>query len=273
MTSRASGAADALWDVGRRLCSAGEQEGEFPTAWHAHGYRGASINGLAYGARGDGCYVRLSGRKCAEHWFEALTTAENCTRIDLAVDTQFHRPVTTLVDECYLEIPDALKHRGRPPMRRLVKDTRGGQTLYFGARSSERFGRLYDKGVEAKTDQPGRRWRWELEAKQNAAQTFAHAIARAESPTSFIQGAVAGFFHARCGVSIAELSRSVISNESQDPPSAARLLQWLAIGVRPTVAKLVKVYGRQRVLHSLGISLNSAVDDHKPIDVPPGGRT
>ncbi len=259
LTSQTDERSDALWRLGDRLCTTGEQEGELPTRWHAHGYRGASIAGVAYGARADGCYLRLSGEKSAQHWLEALTASENCSRIDLAVDTHLDFPVCSVVAELYHKIPDRSSHGGRPPMRKLVRDTRGGQTLYFGSRTSERFGRVYDKGIESKSHGAGQRWRWELEAKERCAKIVAAGVARAASAESYIQGVVAGFFHSRCGVSIAEISRLVINNETPERPRAERLLQWLAIGVRPTVGRLIEVYGRDRVLTALGIPPKSAV--------------
>lgn len=260
VTSARQGSGDALWDLGFRLCASGEEKGELPTAWHGHGYRGAHIDGVAYGARADGCYLRLSGGESAEHWLEAITAAEHCSRIDLAVDTHFNFPVTSLVDELYVENAHKSRHGGRPPMRRVVKDTRGGQTLYFGARTSERFGRLYDKGIESKSHGAGRRWRWELEAKEGCARTIAAGLVRAPSSSNYIQGAVASFFYDRAHVTLGEISPSFRFSEAPKAPRAAELLHWLAIGVRPTVAKLVKVYGRQRVLHALGLPLKSAVD-------------
>ena len=265
VTTHRSGSDDALWDLGNRLCTSPEAEQQLATRWHGHGYQGMSIEGVAYGARADGCYLRLSGSQSAQHWLEALTAAENCSRIDLAVDTHFNLPVTSLVDELYVETPKKSGHGGRPPMKRVVKDTRGGQTLYFGARTSERFGRLYDKGVESKSHSAGQRWRWELEAKERAARGFADGLARAESPTSYIQGAVASFFYSRAGVTLGEIDESFKCFEAPNAPRGEELLHWLAIGVRPTVAKLTQVYGRERVLHALGIPLRSAVDSSQPV--------
>ncbi len=266
LTTHTRDRSDALWGLGNRLCAASEQKGELPTGWHAHGYRGATVPGIAYGARADGCYLRLSSRQSSEHWLEALTAAENCSRIDLAVDTHFNFPVTSLVDELYVEVPNKSRHGGRPPMRKVVKDTRGGQTLYFGARTSERFGRLYDKGIESKSHGAGQRWRWEVEAKERCARAFAEGLMTAASPESYIQGAVAAFFYSRAGVTLGEISSTFRFSEAQKAPRAEQLLHWLAIGVRPTVAKLIPVYGLERVLHSLGIPLKSAVAERKPTD-------
>jgi DNA relaxase NicK len=156
-------------------------------------------------------------------------------------------------------------------MKRLVMDTRGGQTLYFGARSSERFGRLYDKGIESKSHKAGLRWRWEVEAKETAARMFADGLKTTASPESYVQGVVAGFFWSRAGVRLAQLEPSGFHKTEHPEPSSARLLHWLASGVRPTVAKLTKVYGRERVLHALGIPLKSAVDGPEHTDEPNGG--
>lgn len=153
-------------------------------------------------------------------------------------------------------------------MKRLVMDSRGGQTLYFGARSSERFGRCYDKGVESNSDEPGRWWRWEVECKQDVARQLAAALVLEPEPAAFVRGVVAGFFAARAGVTIAQLRGSHFHKIASDLPSGAKLLHWLASGVRPTVAKLVRVYGRERVLHALGLSLKSAVQESNTTTAP-----
>jgi DNA relaxase NicK len=138
-------------------------------------------------------------------------------------------------------------------MRRLVKDTNGGQTLYFGARSSERFGRIYDKGRESRSCAAGLWWRWECEFKQRVSAMLSRGLVSSADPTSYIRGLVTDFYYKRCGLRLTKISCPVIYNEPPDRSVGEKQLHWLACGVRPTLAKLIDHYGRERVLTALGL--------------------
>src|SRR5436190_11663239 len=88
-----------LWSLGDRLLNRPECENEMPARWHHHGYSGWGTNHVQLGARADGTYLRLSSVEAAENWQHALSAAENCSRLDFAVDTQFTAPVVSLVRE------------------------------------------------------------------------------------------------------------------------------------------------------------------------------
>jgi len=265
-TTRGEDRSQPLWDLGQRILTAEEHKGQLPARRHLHGYAGFGTTHCFLGARADGCYLRISGEQCAEHWFEALTAAENCTRLDLAVDTALDPPVASLSQQLYRKSVHRFEHGGRPPMRKLVQDTNGGSTVYFGSRASERMGRVYDKGRETRTAAAGHWWRWEVELKDNSAEACGRAMLSAADASQFTLGVACRFFLSRSGFAPAKNTSAEVFNLPQEAPTAERLLQWLASGVRPTVARLVNHYGRDRVLHALGIPLSSAVDDPAPSD-------
>jgi hypothetical protein len=264
VTSRSKESERALWDLGVRLVDAGELEGEQPTRWHAHGYSGWRSRGLAFGKRGDGVHLRLSSQQAAEHWHHAVVAAENCTRFDTALDLYFDTPVAHLARDSYRK---SRKHRpsnGRPPARRLIVSGDGGSTFYTGSRSSERMGRLYDKGVESKQYPAGRWWRWEVEFKQESANAAARAALAADSPNSLFDSVTCRFFRERSCIAPAETTKQEIHNLQREASSDDRLLAWLARGVRPTVARLIERLGYERVTFSLGLPLTSAVNAGGP---------
>ena len=267
-TARDESRCKALWDLGQQVLAESEHEGEFATRGHLHGYAGFTTRHVFVGARADGTYLRLSSQQSAKHWLEALTAAENCSRIDLAVDVHLHAPMAALSHDLYFKSPHRTAHRGRPPSRKLVQDTNGGTTVYFGSRSSERLGRVYDKGRETRTLAAGLWWRWELELKERQSAAAAHAIVSAPDPTSWVLGVNRRFFADRAGVSLPGSHSVVICNETQERSTADKLLHWLASGVRPTVARLIEYYGRERVLTALGIPLRSAVNDSRATTKP-----
>lgn len=259
-TSSPGNGANLLWGLGERLVSLDETEGQHPTRWHGHGYVGWSTSHVAFGSRLDGTYLRLSAQKSRDHWREAVTAAENCTRIDLAVDVHLDNPVASVARELYSENCPGLRHGGRPPGKKLVIDTNGGSTCYFGARSSARFGRVYDKGRETKTLPAGLWWRWELEHKAECAAAAGDGMVASAAPHSTALSAVVSWFRQRGTAPPCQLTESANYIGNRNTPDDERLLHWLSVGVRPTVSKLTDRLGLVRVLHALGIPLRSAVD-------------
>jgi hypothetical protein len=272
LTAKSEEKAATLWNLGRCLCAAGESKGEPSAGWHAHGYRGLSGKHVAFGARPDGVYLRLSGPESLKHWREALTTAENCSRIDLAVDTQFDPPMPSFVHQLYVQSVHRSVHGGRPPLRRLVTDTAGGATCYFGSRSSELFARVYDKGVESGTQPKGRWFRWETEAKDSWARAHSEVLLAAENSSPVVRTQVAAFFRRRSGVELPVSGGAEINNLGQEVTTDAKLLHWLSVGVRPTVQRLVRLYGSERILNALGLPPNSAVHRAEPTQAPREGE-
>jgi len=264
MTSRSKSSADSLWSLGQRLLGPESNEGEQPTRWHAHGYDGWRIRGLALGCRADGVHLVLSSSKAAEHWKHAVVAGENCTRIDVALDLYFDTPMSHVARDSYLKSAGHRPITGRPPARRLIISGDGGSTFYTGSRSSERMGRLYDKGVETKTLAAGKWWRWEVEFKGDAANAASAAALSAPNPERWFHSTAARFFLARGAIAPAGEPVSEIYNLCPEPTSDERLLSWLAVGVRPTVARLIERLGPERVRFSLGLPLTSAVHPAAP---------
>lgn len=259
VTAKPDGSAERLWDVGVQLLDAGKLEGEHATRWHSHGYRGWHLSGCSFGQRPDGVVVILSSVKAAQNWQHAVAAAENCTRLDICSDLYFTSPVPRLAHKAYVQSSHTRTSNGRPPGRRLIVSGDGGSTFYTGSRASQRMGRLYDKGVESKTLPPGRWWRWEIEFKAESANALLDALVRAPDREYFCAATVASFFRKRCAVAPTWSPDVEIHNLSPDPTSDEAALEWLARGVRPTVARLLKRLPQERITFSLGLPPSRAV--------------
>ena len=110
--------------------------------WQWKGYDGYQGEGFRYGMRNEEGIVILSGLRASEDWQEFAVKARRCTRIDLAVTVTLKEKDTGLASRLYrsgVERNDA--NLG------YVERSIGGSTLYLGSRTSERYGRLYDKGA------------------------------------------------------------------------------------------------------------------------------
>lgn len=258
-TSSTKDAKGALWNVGYRMLDRAEGEGEQTTAWHAHGYDGWTNGPVTLGARKDGCILRISGQQAGYQWLKAFAAAENCSRLDLAVDCELDRPVTTLARQIYQDVRHVRPSNGRPPTRSLILSGDGGSTVYVGARSSEQFGRVYDKGVQSKTCQAGTWWRWEVELKGRQSWAHAGALRSVDDHQVLLCATVAHWFRSRTHHTYTSSSKSPSILLSTERSSVDRQLLWLSQGVRPTVQRLVDRLGRDRIMFALGLLPQSAV--------------
>jgi hypothetical protein len=251
---------EALWSLGERLLHQDKLEGEHTPRWHAHGYSGWCGSHVAIGTREDGVHLRLSAHKSADHWSQALAAAENCSRLDFAVDCELSSPMTALSRQIYRDAGHIRPETGRPPKRSLIVSGDGGSTVYIGARASEQMGRVYDKGIESKTKPCGSWWRWEVEYKGDRSFAMGKALQAIDEPAVFICATVASWFRSRAHHTFTTSAGPIIYNGGREPTGTDQQLQWLARGVRPTVASLVDRVGLERVLSALGLPSQSVVN-------------
>jgi len=264
-TASTKSSREGLWSVGQRLLHRRKAEGEHATAWHAHGYSGWSDGSVTLGNRRDGCILRLGGQEAGNEWVECLAASENCTRLDLAVDCKLETPVLRLSRDIYRDAGHVPPLRGRKPKRHLIVSGDGGSTVYIGARASESFGRVYDKGIEQKVSQAGLWWRWELELKGETAYNEALRLKAVDDHRVLLMAKVAHWFRTRTMHSYTSTDIHSCLQNSRTPTSSDRQLRWLAQGVRPTVLSLIERVGRDRVLFALGIPPQSAVSPTVPL--------
>lgn len=263
-TAATKSAREELWSVGERLLQRRQGEGEDTTAWHANGYSGWSDGSVCLGARPDGCILRLSGQEASHKWRECFAASENCSRLDLAVDCQVDRPVLRLSRQIYHDAGHVAPLRGRKPKRHLIVSGDGGSTVYIGARVSESFGRVYDKGIEQKVCPAGLWWRWELELKGKTAWHHAGLLRSTDDHRVLLMAKVAHWFRARTTHSYTSTVSELCIQNAREATTTSRRLRWLAHDVRPTVQALVERVGLNRVLFALGLPSQSAVDPAVP---------
>lgn len=258
-TARRENLGGELWDTGVRILTRCESEGESPARWQMKGYRGWATDGCRLGARQDGVLLALSGFESVHHWREAEATAEHCSRLDLAVDVHCDPVVPSLSRDAYRKAAHKRTGKGRPVKRSLVLSGDGGSTLYLGARVSDRFARLYDKGIEQRTAPRGKWWRWELELKGDSATPTARTLAGTPDESSLVQSIVRAHFLKLAHVALPAPSPAPICNGVAKTISADRRLLWLSRGVRPTVQALIEEKGALAVLRALSLP-TSAVE-------------
>lgn len=210
------------------------------------GYVGSAAPGIFVGKRSDGSMVRLSGSKAASWWRQVVNCCTNVSRLDLAVTVALKEPKPRLAMEHYKRCRQVTTATGRPPKYSLLVDTLGGQTIYVGARSSDLYARLYDKGVESGLAEQGELWRYEVEVKAKAAGSLALDLCSKGDPSPAICGYVFDHFADR-GIQ-PEFARGVGEyrvGDSKVSADIASVLGWLHRSVRPTLHRLC-ASGHQR---------------------------
>jgi DNA relaxase NicK len=226
--------------------------------WGWCGYVGTSYNGIARGERHDGVIVRCSGERAHGVFKRLPQQSRYITRLDLAVTLWFTQDDTGRAKRAHIDsaVSRETIERGRPWKLRLVDGTGDGDTLYVGSRSSEQFGRLYDKGRESDEEEYTNAWRWEVEYKGEAAQVVAEALSKGSAKQGQIAATVQKWF-ARRGVSV---PLDVGQGEPIDAPPVAhktdddKKLMWLNSHVKGTVRKLIDAGRRDEVLLALGLN-------------------
>ena len=223
--------------------------------WAANGYQGYSCDGVSIGRRVDGSIVRLSGFDAEYYWRSCHAQSDNASRIDLSVTAVSDHP----------EFPVAWAARGdflrwRENGNRAIKyhyhDTgTDGNSLEVGSRSSDFFGRIYDKYRESAFAWPVGSWRWELELKNEQARQFAEELFARDDRRSHIVGQTMAFFSQRgIQVPFASAANQWRYKADRDEGRLARKLAWLREQVAPTCRELAEFVGEDEVLTTLGLT-------------------
>jgi len=232
--------------------------------WYAQD--GCGAGGVSFGQDGPAKGLMQVWGEISNRWFSeaAIGGEHKVTRCDYAVSILFSEPQPP-VSELIKGLDSSLG-----VFSAVVPVSGAGGTLYVGSRSSERFGRLYDKGAQLKylqrTDQgiPDRLyWRYEVEYKRSCAMAAVHALATTdrEGKLKTILGNVYEFF-VKAGVPIPsmDIDRAgyPLVKYAAIERSTDRTLQWLETQVSPALVRLWKAGLGESACLALGIKQGDA---------------
>lgn len=236
------------WQTATSILTA---EGHEPSAWQWMGYDGMSVGGLSWGHREDTDILRASGGT-AERMFDRFGHYQgNCSRIDIALTLKWPTPQRHTASKAYQKVTGGVDSDKRRSYS-LVVNSRGGETLYVGSRSSNQFGRLYDKDAESGLAQIARRWRYEVEFKADRAGKVLELLQSTRDRGKLYLGIVQGFFKPR-GVSMPPLADdALVRVEIIEPPKQVDTqLAWLRQQVAPVVGRLQRLGLEDAVVEAL----------------------
>lgn len=246
LTTRSDTDDEARVAVFKRILSmalASGQEGVVelkPWAWF--GYVGEQGAHGAYGRGRQGCLLQASSWAAAAV-VERRPPWDNCSRLDIQVTLWLEEDTPGLAEELATAAHFKRPARaGRKPQPQLRKTFGKGDTLYLGARGSDKFVRIYDKWREQGGDDEYRHaWRFELELHNELAGSFLDGTWRHGGTREGYLGAVATEV-AWLGLDFGALLESPLPKPARKERSGIdndSRAAWLYHQVRPAIEKMI----------------------------------
>lgn len=228
--------------------------------WKAHGFAGLQHEKLIWAQReSDGRFMIVAQSDAAgEYWVKLRTSGTKVTRVDLAVDCWLPEEKPGLAGEAYEKLRQTDGDNKRLGYS-YITNTRHGETLYVGSRTSQQFGRLYDKGIQQGSCPPGQWFRYEVEFKRPMAdEVYGWLNDKIDNKTlvgCWIAGAVRQWFCARDVEPVYDSDQADLHliRPVAAVTSTERKLIWLQDQVKPTVAKLFQLGLGERAIVALGL--------------------
>jgi hypothetical protein len=228
--------------------------------WAWQGYVGWSIGTLCFGERIDGTIVRVSGDLAGHYWRENRPTGHNVSRLDICCDVWWQEAPDAVIARHNVETIDA-RHftKSRPWRVACVNGYGDGDTLYLGARASETYARIYNKGKESPDEEQYEGCtRYEVEFKDETARQIVGRMGSRRNDTGSLAQEVHSVLFRR-GINVLG---DLLASRAINPPISRiitpdeRKLEWLRVQVGPTVKHLTSVFGYDTVLAALGLPSN-----------------
>lgn len=244
----------SMCDLGHEVLWQRKDAGRATSSASRMGFQGWSCDGFFYGVRDDLAICIASGPNTPTLVKPIIEVADNVSRLDLQVTVFAGAEQPNLAIEGYRRLTRQRTEAHRPGMVTLITSDPKGQTLNVNKRTSDSFGRLYDKASESDLGPPRSIWRAETEFKRSYAMDHALALRSAASISSHTRTQVHRWW-SRKGVDMpfapdwsqldVELS---IKDKNRD------VLSWFERSVSITVARAVKLHGLSVTVAALGLS-------------------
>lgn len=231
-------------------------EGYRVTVWEAYGYSGWTVNGVKYGTREQDDIVTFQSHQAGILWANTLTLASNVSRMDLAVTVHYHSDPSQTMMEHWGTLQEMREDLPSNRNYAIINSMFGGDTLYVGKRTSQYYGRVYNKGLQSGEEVFENSIRYEVECKKPMAYALFLDLQDTPDAASYIGAFVHRWFEDRgvqcpwtpnIAYSAIEMPRKANSDEQS--------LEWLERQVKPTVQRLISNGLAVDVMGALGIEL------------------
>jgi Replication initiation factor len=205
------------------------------------GYYGRVGEHFFIGRSDAGCMVQVSSTLAHNTFVDLSAAGGRCTRVDLQITAPTTDSPDSYLHQAFLETKTRQLGRGVPPEIELRDTHNGAKMLTIGSRTSETYGRIYDKFKESGDERYMNMVRFEVEVKKPQSVDLHRWLCDNGDPGINSQHIVANWF-AKRGVKpywedyqLMEplpLTHRTKSDETR--------LAWIDSQVRPSMVALVK---------------------------------
>jgi DNA relaxase NicK len=234
---------------GYELIDDARSRGNRVREWTGLGYSGYSSGGVSVGTGDNGTIVRVSGGTAASVCREIIEHSSRVTRIDLQSTVRFSRDNAALGRKHASEIRRHIRAGGRERNTRVEHTFGQGDTLYVGSRSSNYYGRVYDKYRESKDEEYLNCWRYEVECKGEGAEKVVSVMKFSDDWPIASECIVYNWFRNR-GVDVRykPVGHDELPPIGRHETDSERQLRWLKSQVSPVVTRLLEWYSREDLI-------------------------
>lgn len=244
----------SFWGVGDCILQTQTAAGVEVKPAAVRDYKGRRGDGVFVGRRASDSIIILSGPRAAEHFADVTLAASNVSRLDVQMTVYTGSEEPHLARDTFEHLKAAPARRGKPPTLSYTESHPKGETFYYGSRTSDSFGRLYDKASEAKLGTPRTIWRAEVEFKRSYARRLANRLARLPVPRLGVEPVVGSWWLSRgVRLPVSPLGRDLIDLPLAETRKGDELA-WLARATPKAVRRAINAHGLQSVLDALGLS-------------------
>ena len=205
------------------------------------GFSGRATRHCFFGRRQQWGMLQVSGGMAREMTNALLHTPGKATRIDLQLTLFVGDRVEEFVRQASNSSQAGKPSNGRHWTTTLIEKDGSAQTCYIGSRTSEWYGRIYDKFAESKEEEYKGCIRYEVEVKGDAARQLWDYLREEIGSNSAMVNIVLDWFQKHNIIILVDRLCSSDFIELKPPPSDnERLMGWLQKQVAPAVGKLLK---------------------------------
>lgn len=250
------------------------KEGNTLKAASILGYEGAICGSIFVGERYEDAMVRFTSTSANEAIKRLKGQEIKVSRIDLQVTVWFDENPAEIIRQYYGMATAEANVADKRTVKtvRKVESNDGGYTVYIGSRSSQSYGRIYDKFRESKDEVYKNALRYEVELKADKAKAAFKALSRRNSlQASSIASFVGEWFTGR-GINVPFLYKNgllVVEAIRRDKSDTHRRLEWLRTQVRHTCLELRKTVDSTVILEVLGFFEQVNDDEGRVIESKP----
>lgn len=228
------------------------------------GYYGWQAEGFFHGQREGGSIVVASGATAHQVHRSIINVSDHISRLDLQVTVSTPVELPNLAAHAYGVLKSGSPAKVKVKNVTYIETHPSGATTNVGKRTSDSYGRIYDKATESGHGTARSRWRYEIELKRNLAVAAATTLSRFEAPTIVASRLVWDWFNARGVAPIYTPDGSSCPHEPSPTLSKRDVLMWFERSLSVTVSKAISYYGVERVCEALGLLMH--------VDVKPERR-